>query len=463
LSFFKSHGYTVNEKLLGEYLQKSLEHYRGEGWYNDNPATDYYSMWAFQMYGMLWSEFFGKQYYPEFALKFKNNFKDVKDSYPYLFSRKGEMIMWGRSMSYRFGAAVPFSMMGFENDPKTNYGWMRRISSGTLLQFLKSPDFLQDEVPTLGFYGPFEPAVQSYSCRGSVYWSGKVFLGLLVPENNPFWTAKENEGPWEKELALGTVSNKFLKKSEIMITDYPNIGASEIRAWCHVAVIGANEPFRGSENYNRLSYNSAFPWQADGENGEVAMNYVVKNKDNKWEAFRLYTFKKYENGIYYRDVELETNKNIQFKLADITLPNGILRVDKNCSTDSAEMRLGHYSLPQFQVPIKEEVRKIKGHDVRIIDNGLYQLAMISLNGWEAMEVVHAKGLHPVSEKSAIINVTDKFSPDNKKIYITLMLWKKSGDKWSDKDLIPVKNIKYSKTGDGVTLYFFDGDVKIVKY
>lgn len=31
LSFFQSRGYAVNEKLLTEYLDKSLEHYRGDG------------------------------------------------------------------------------------------------------------------------------------------------------------------------------------------------------------------------------------------------------------------------------------------------------------------------------------------------------------------------------------------------------------------------------------------------
>jgi len=465
LSFFECKGYSINKNLLTEYLQKTLDHYRGEGWYNDNPAYDYYSMWAFQMYGMVWSEYIGKKYYPEFAQQFLDNFKEVKDYYPYMFSRKGEMIMWGRSISYRYASIAPFPLMGYENDSKTNYGWMRRIASGTLLQFLQNPDFLKDSVPTLGFYGAFEPAVQSYSCRGSIYWSGKAFLGLLVPENNPFWTATENEGAWEKELAKGTVSNKFQKGSAIMITDYPNIGASEIRAWCHVQVIGTGEPFRGSENYDRLSYNSAFPWQADGENGEVAMNYVIKNKDNKWEALRLFTFKKFENGIYYRNAELETNKNIQFKLADIPLPDGILRVDKIVSPDSVNLRLGHYSLPQLKAHIKEEIRNINGHQVRIINNGVYQLAIISLEGWSSMEFVQSKGLNPISEQSEVINVSDKFSAKktSQKIYSTLMLWKKTDEKWTDNELIPVKKMQYSANKNSVTILFRNGERKIVKF
>ena len=99
MSFFKSQGYTVNEKHLTDLIEKSLTQYDGDGWYNDSPYYDYYSMWAFQMYGTLWSEFFGKKYYPQYAAKFADNFKDLKDNYPYMFARNGEMIMWGRSIA----------------------------------------------------------------------------------------------------------------------------------------------------------------------------------------------------------------------------------------------------------------------------------------------------------------------------------------------------------------------------
>ena len=465
LSYFKNCGYAVNDDLLTEYLQKTLQHYRGEGWYNDNPSYDYYSMWAFQMYGMLWSDFYGKKNYPEIARQLVDNFKAVKENYPYMFSRHGEIIMWGRSISYRFGAIVPFPLMGLEQAPETNYGWMRRIASGGLLQFLQNPALLKDNIPTLGFYGPFEPAVQSYSCRGSVFWCGKAFLGLLVPENNPFWQATENEGAWGGELQKNTVNNKYLKGSNILITDYPNSGAAEIRAWCNAPSGNATENYRGNENYNRLAYNSAFPWQTDGKNGEVAMNYVLKNKANQWEPLRMFTFNKFEDGIYYRDAVLETNKNIKFRLADIPLPDGILRVDENISSDSVEVRLGHYALPKLQKAIKEETRKVNGCDVKIIDNGVYQLAMVNLKGWIGMQFVHSEGLHPASTESSVINAFDQYSPDqmSNKLYITLMLWKRSGEKWGLNDLMPVKNIEYSKKNGQLTITFTDKSKKIVDF
>lgn len=461
LSFFKEQGYSVNEKLLVEYLEKSLKHYRGNGWYNDAPAFDYYSMWAFQMYGTIWSEFFGKKYYPDYAAKFATNFNDLKDNYPYLFSKNGEMIMWGRSISYRTGAVVPFPLMGFYNNPITNYGWMRRISSGVIKQFLTHPDFMKDNVPTLGFYGEFEPAVQNYSCRGSVFWMGKIFLGLLVPDNNPFWTSKENNGDWETKFKKDQVYNKYQGESQILITDYPNIGASEVRAWCHEKVSSDWQKFRSTENYNRLSYNSAFPWQADGENGEVAMNYVIKNNKSQWEAFRLYTFKKYENGIYYRNAVLETDENVQFDLADIPLPNGILRVDKNNSNKPIEIRLGHYALPKLGKEIIATKKTIEGHEITIIDNGKYQLVMIPLLGWNKSETVNAKGLHPESNESTVINVVANFQSNKPAIYATLMLWKKSGEKWNNKELIPLKVSE--QTNGTISVEFKNGIKKLVEF
>jgi hypothetical protein len=230
-------------------------------------------------------------------------------------------------------------------------------------------------------------------------------------------------------------------------------------------VIGAGEPFRGSENYNRLSYNSAFPWQADGSNGEVAMNYVFKNKANEWEAARLFTFKKFEDGIYYRDVVLETNKNIHLSLADIPLPDGILRVDKNTSTDSVQIRLGQYALPNIKGTIKKEKRKVKGYEVQIINNGIYQLAMIPLSGWGRMETITTKGLNPVSNESAVINVENVFSPIQKQpvIYAALMLWKKAGERWTDDELIPVKKIEPSLKDNSVMISFMNGTKKTVKF
>ena len=365
--------------------------------------------------------------------------------------------MYGRSITYRIAAAVPFPLMGWLNDPSINYGWMRRIASSTLLQFLENPALMEDRVPTLGFYGAFEPAVQIYSCRGSVYWMGKAFLGLLLPADNPFWTAIENNGAWEKEFQSGKVYNKFMEGSNTLVTNYPNSGTSEIRAWCHERVAKDWQKFRSTENYNKLSYNTAFPWMADSPDGKVSMNYAVLNDKQEWEVLRLYTFKKFEDGIYYRDAELETNPEIKFRLADIPLPNGILRVDKVSFPLTTELRYGHYSLPELESHIVTKEQKAGGYTAYCMDNGAYQTALINLQGWSEVEFVQTEGLHPVSNKCSVINAATTHSGD--KVFITLQLWKKSGKPFTKKELTPVKSFK--QTGDNITIYFSDGTVKTV--
>lgn len=457
MSFFKDQGYAVKDDYMNELLQKSLEQYRGCGWYNDSPAYDYYSMWAFQMYGMIWAHYYGDKFNPEAGSRFVSNFRDLVPNYPLMFAEDGKMNMYGRSITYRIASAVPFPLMGWLNDSSINYGWMRRIASSTLLQFLENPAMMQDRVPTLGFYGAFEPAVQIYSCRGSVYWMGKAFLGLLIPADNPFWTATENNGAWEKELKPGNVYNKFMPGSNTLITNYPNSGASEIRAWCHETVAKDWQKFRSTENYNKLSYNTAFPWMADSPDGKVSMNYAILNGKQQWEVLRLYTFKKFEDGIYYRDAELETNPEIKFHLADIPIADGILRVDKVYFPLTTKLRYGHYSLPELDRPVITKEQKAGKYTAYCADNGAYQTALVNLQGWSGVEFVQTEGLHPVSDKCSVINATTTHSGD--KIFITLQLWKKSGKPFSKKELMPVKSFK--QNGDEVTINFADGTVKTV--
>lgn len=463
-SFLKDLGYEVDEALMVEYLKKSLEQYRGEGWYNDSPAYDFYSMWAFQMYGKMWAQFFGEKYYPEIAAEFNSNFSDLQYSYSNIFDANGEMIMWGRSIAYRFASAIPFPLMGWDNDENINYGWARRISSATLIQFLTHPEFLEDNVPTLGFYGAYEPATQIYSCRGSVYWMGKLFFGLLLPEDNPFWAATENNGQWEDgTIEKNSVKNIFHPSIDLLITNYSNIGATEVRAWCHERVANDWQKFRSSENYNRLSYNTAFHWQADGDDGEVAMNYMFKNDNSKWECFRLYNFKKFENGVFKRDVILETSDNYSMKLSDIPLANGVLRVDKQTSSKDVEMRLGHYALPDIGNGIKESTKKVGKYSATILDNSEYQLALIPLVGWQNSEVVSTKGLSPIAEESKILTVMADYETDSNSIYSVLMLWKESGKKWSKKELMPIKEINISSDENSVEVIYRNNSKSSIQF
>ena len=467
LSFLKDKGYQIDEAYLQEKLNNLLARYRGEGWYNDVPAYDYYSMWAFQSYGPLWAELFGKKQYPELAARFFKNQGDLIDNYPYMFAEDGRMNMYGRSIPYRFAAVAPLPLIEYGNHENVNYGWLRRIASATLLQFLQNPEFLENGVPTMGYYGPFAPCVQIYSCRGSVYWCGKAFLGLVMPEDSQYWSATENNGPWDNELAKGKAYDKFQPATGLMITNYPNSGSSELRSWCHESVANDWQKFRSSENYNKLAYNTAFPWMADGTDGEISMNYATKNGKGEWEVLRLYDFKDYKDGIYRRDAVLETDTTVRYQLADITLPDGILRIDRVTTPDTTDIRLGHYSLKKCCKGFSSSEREVEKNKVKatIVGNGNYELAMIPLYGWtDSAEVMIPKGLHPES-KECILPV---LAADNSgsRIYVTLQLWKKIGEDgkgFTDAELQPVKSIKVSNDGSKVTVKLTDKTTRTVEF
>lgn len=420
MSFFKSKGYEVNDSLLVKYVRQLQGDYRGDGWYLDHPNYDYYSMWAYQLYGYLWSQFFGREYYPELAALFDKNFAEMYRSYPRMFGRNGWMPMWGRSNMYRFAAIAPLAW-----GKDINAGWMRRIASGCLLQFLQNPDFIySDGVPTPGFYGLFDPVLQGYSCRGSVYWCAKAFLPLMLPENHPYWSETENEGFWA-DMKAGEVNNLWLPGPGMLITNYADSGASETRAFCNYDTErrGA-EKFRGSEQYNRLAYNTLFPWMADGKNGEVAMAYVVKNKKKEWEPLRRYTITGYAGGTLHRTVWLQSDSSFTMSLADRMLPEGTLRTDSvtSCGTPTT-LRLGHYALPKYDTPIQESVIELRcGLKAFILYNGRYSLALVPLKGWSKVEFVRTEGLHPETQFAKTINaVADVSAPAELK---TLMLFKK---------------------------------------
>lgn len=435
MSFFKTRGYQVNDRLLAEYATALTEDYRGNGWYLDDAAYDYYSMWAYQLYGRIWSRYFGYTYMPDIAARFDKQYEEMFDSYPYMFARNGHMMMYGRSCLYRFASVSPLAWSQRED---CNYGWMRRIASAALLQFMQHPGFMAaDGIPTSGFYGPFDPVLQPYSCRGSVYWLGKAFLTLLLPEESRFWTDVENEGDW-KNMKKDSVYSRWTEGAQVLITNYPSLGDSEIRAVSH-----KEGSWYTSESYSRLAYSATFPWQADGKNGEVAMGYVFKNSRGEWEAMRHFVSKGFAEGTLTRTVTPLKNRTLELLLKDTSLPNGILRRDRVTRVEnSTVLRLGHYALPERpDTRITEQILSLKkGLKAYVIDNGEYELALIPLEGWEKVEFVRASGLHPDTRESVTINVES--SIDAPRDLESLMLFKKGTFKTSELNKAVNAALKY---------------------
>lgn len=442
LTFLDAQGYEMNTKYLEELLHKNMSAYVGDGWYHDAPLFDYYSMWAFQMYGPLWVESYGQKHYPKESAEILKNLSEITNQYPYMFGRDGKMQMWGRSITYRMGASIPLALTGLLSDTEYSngieYGWMRRICSGALLQFIQNPDFMaEDNLPNLGFYGHFEDCLQHYSCRGSVFWMAKIFLSLYLPASNPYWTAKETEGAWTK-MKKNSPYIVYAKAPKTMTVNHASSGITEFRN-----VFTRNSGFYyGLENYNRLAYCSALPWQKDGAKGEVAMSYVVNNGDGKWKQINSYKGDGLkDNGWFCREAEMENDKDVKISMSEKVICDGVVRCDKVTCTSEHSVRMGFYSLPKLSKPITKKTIDLPGNTKAIvIDNGQYQVATIMLDGWDGIETVDCEGLHPEAKSSCVVDLTSKFKGE--RTLRSIMIVRKSGSAINLKKILAnYKNIR----------------------
>jgi hypothetical protein len=52
-------GYPIDHEIMLDHAQAILAYSVGDGWYRDGHSFDYYSCWAFNVYGPLWNLWYG--------------------------------------------------------------------------------------------------------------------------------------------------------------------------------------------------------------------------------------------------------------------------------------------------------------------------------------------------------------------------------------------------------------------
>jgi len=62
-----------------------------------------------------------------------------------------------------------------------------------------------------------------------------------------------------------------------------------------------------------------------------------------------------------------------------------------------------------------------------------------LLGWHAPEEVACENLHPEAVESRVLNVQEEVTAGTN--LVCLMLWKRSGEKWANKELFPIREVK----------------------
>ncbi|MGF7144370.1 hypothetical protein HNQ56_002801 [Anaerotaenia torta] len=495
MAFLYREGYPIDEDIMRDHAQAILNYYAGDGWYRDGHSFDYYSCWAFHVYAPIWNLWYGYEKEPYLAQRFEENSNQLMETYGDFFDRDGFTNMWGRSNIYRNAATCAFDANMMLRNSKADPGLARRIASGSLMQFFTREDFLHEGVPTLGFYGQFTPLVQGYSCAESPFWLGKAFLCLHLPAEHPFWTARENNGTWQR-LGETEVKETLLNGPALCFTNHGANGETILRTG---KVVRNRGDEHGMWNYSKLCFNSKYPWESAPSKEVEAQQYVLKDITSGECAKANVTFwHGRKEGILYRrqffdyDISKESTWIQAVNLADFPVPYGILRVDKlRLHRRPISLTLGAYGFPdngteavrrentflkrgsELMAPCNELQCKaraiiLKGHDYTGREK---QLAMTLYDGWDEIDLLHSEGTNPDSAKSIVVYgslARRKQYGYEPYVMISQVITKESLEDFTEEELFPIASVEYTdREGCGgygpVTLLLKNGSRRVIEF
>ena len=480
LSFLKKNGYAIDDDLLKSHLLWVVSYHSGDGWYLEQ-TYNYYSISLFIVYTTIWNRTFGDEYYPEIAGIIENSAVKLMESVTSFFARDGYINMWSRSICYRtwVSGAFPVAFM-LRSAASLDAGWARRLCSGSLLQFVTREEFFHNDVPSLGFYGPKEYMVQNYSCAASPFLMFLPFICLALPENSPFWTAPENDGMWE---TLGSASNKVLLENPgLLLVNHGKTGTSEIIP---------GKVYYDDPNYSKLVYNTHFPWEDHDPKGGTSMEYSFRSQDprdlrgddvnfyltgqavsNDPDKNKSYTtsqsmlYNGVRKEVLYRQAIMRKppNNGVGYiiDLAEITIPGGVIRIDRTRMAFEHELTLGHFGLPHIAGE-KAVVRQFEEGARKVITASIpgRRVALIIYSGWDLLESLVHHDRNAEADESTVIYAYKKRMAKNPPMELMIMalLHKTDDSEWTEDELNPVKEIKireitpaFSALGASVILF-----------
>jgi hypothetical protein len=420
---------------MENYIDDLILHHAGDGWFRDT-SYDYYTAHVFQLYGAVWSNYYGREHEPQRAALIDDIYQQFSNHYQQIFGRNGEVNMYGRSILYRLGASAGMSAACLGENPSDalSMGLSRRVASGALLQFVTHPDFFYQGIPALGFYGPFPNAIQAYSCSASPYWMFLSFACLTLPETHEFWSAKEEMGMWG-DIESTESHTEFWKGPGMLVSMHGPTGASELRP----SKIHSTDP-----NYSKLAYNTAFPWEASPADRITSAALSLSRGGGKHELPASTSLAGYRKNVLYRQAHFPGHLPPFVDMATIMIPGGEIRVDRLRRLKPCNLTLGHFAIPHLNAnPVKKEVT-IDGKQATTLSIPGRQLAMTNYMGWDKIQSRSASNIHPEAKESSLLYAElddDKVYGVGPTILISVLLHKTDDTAWTNDELQPIKSVE----------------------
>ena len=153
------------------------------------------------------------------------------------------------------------------------------------------------------------------------------------------------------------------------------------------------------------------------------------------------------DGVLYRQLLMRKppNNGVGYiiDLAEITIPGGVIRVDRCRLAFEHELTLGHFGLPHMGGK-KAVVRTFEDGKRKCLTASIpgRQVAFIAYHGWDRVEAQVHRGFNAEAEESTVLGAYRKRTAKNPamELMISVMLHKTDDTEWTEEELSPLRSI-----------------------
>lgn len=268
----REHHTAMIERLFGWY--------RGDGWYIDgsNLSFDKYNSWGFHLYNQVIYRF-DAPWRKQFGPKIKDVTRRYLETYANLIGRDGGPVPWGRSLSYRFAELAAIGWASWNGTNPLPPGESRRIASGVLRYFWEHGAQDPDGLLQVGYRGINAAVAEFYNGPGTSYWAAQGLIALMIPANDPFWTAPELPMPADAGEHTVVINGAGL--------------VAHVLADGEARLYPVSQPFSRAHDhwqrgvkYEQHAYSSALGWCTLGEGTDLGAGRTGVSVDGKEWVYR---------------------------------------------------------------------------------------------------------------------------------------------------------------------------------
>lgn len=199
------------------------------------------------------------------------------------------------------------------------------------------------------------------------------------------------------------------------------------------------------------SYRSLDPRDVRGEDINFYLTgLALKNdpeKNRKYTTSQSMLFNGVQKDVLYRQAIMRKPPNnglgYIIDLAEITIPGGVIRIDRSRMAFEHELTLGHYGMPHLggKKAVIQEFNDDSKKGITAAIEGR-QVALISYHGWDGVTYGLHQGRNAESDESTVLYAYKKRTLKNPamELMITVMLHKTDDAEWTEDELSPLQNI-----------------------